>query len=270
MNYQDMLKELSGAIREIAREELLPRFNTQTFDQQTKHDGSVVTEADGAAQESIAKFLRSRWPGIAFLGEEMDTQEQQRLMQSKSVWCLDPLDGTSNFATGIPFFGVSLALIENQQQKLGLIFDPVRDECFTALNGEGCWLNGVAISAFAMRASLNELKQMIAVVDLKRLRGPLLNALATEHPFRSQRNFGSCALEWCWLAAGRFQLYIHGGQKLWDYAAGTLILQEAGGISSSLAGDAVFNASLEPRPVVAGFGGEAYTKWYAWIDQHKQ
>jgi len=270
MKYQDMLKELSGAIGKIAREELLPRFNTQTVDQQTKRDGSVVTEADGAAQESIAKFLYSRWPEIAFLGEEMSAQEQQGLMQSNAVWCLDPLDGTSNFATGIPFFGVSLALIENQQQRLGLIYDPVRDECFTAVKGEGCWLNGVAISTSAMHSGLSELKQMIAVVDLKRLRGPVLTSLVTEHPFRSQRNFGSCALEWCWLAAGRFQLYIHGGQKLWDYAAGTLILHEAGGASSSLAGDEVFAASLEPRPVVAGFNSVAYQKWYSWIDQHKQ
>jgi myo-inositol-1(or 4)-monophosphatase len=269
-NYQTMLAELSRAIREIAKEELLPRFTSQRFDQQTKRDGSVVTEADGAVQAHIASFLQAQWPEIAFLGEEMSAHEQQRMMQNKSVWCLDPLDGTSNFATGIPFFGVSLALIENQQQTLGLIYDPIRDECFTAIKDGGCWLNGVALSTAGMHANMTELKKMIAVVDLKRLRGPVLTSLVTEHPFRSQRNFGSCALEWCWLAAGRFQLYIHGGQKLWDYAAGTLILKEAGGVSTSIAGDEVFASSLEPRPVVAAFNSMAHQLWYAWIEQHNR
>ena len=268
ISFQPMLNELSSIVRSVAHEELMARFNSQSFDQQTKQDGSVVTEADGAAQQQIAASLQEKWPDIAFLGEEMSVEEQQRKVQSNAVWCLDPLDGTSNFASGIPYFGVSLALIEDQHQKLGLIYDPVRDECFTAAKGEGCWLNGKALSSAGMHANLAELKQMIAVVDLKRLRGPVLSSLVAEHPFRSQRNFGSCALEWCWLAAGRFQLYIHGGQKLWDYAAGTLILEEAGGVTTTLSGDQVFTAALEPRPVVAGFNKAAYQEWYAWINMH--
>jgi myo-inositol-1(or 4)-monophosphatase len=200
----------------------------------------------------------------------MSATEQQRMLQNTAVWCLDPLDGTSNYASGIPFFAISLALIESQQQKLGLIYDPMRDECFTAIAGQGCKLNGVLLSTASMHENLTALKQMIAVVDLKRLRGPVLTSLVTEHPFRSQRNFGSCALEWCWLAAGRFQLYIHGGQKLWDYAAGTLILKEAGGVSTTIAGEEVFSASLEPRPVIAGFNNTAYQKWYGWVSEHIQ
>ena len=267
-NYQNLLNELSALVREVAARELMPRFTSQQFDQQTKRDGSVVTEADSAAQNYLASSLRTRWPEIAFLGEEMKADEQQRMLQNNAVWCLDPLDGTSNFASGIPFFGVSLALIENQKQTAGLIYDPVRDECFTAIQSEGCWLNGVALSTTKMHVDLLELKQMIAVVDLKRLRGPVLASLVAEHPFRSQRNFGSCALEWCWLAAGRFQLYIHGGQKLWDYAAGSLLLQEAGGVSTTITGEDVFSANLEPRPVVAAFNPAAHQKWFAWIDVH--
>jgi len=267
---KSMLSELSSLVRTVAQEELMPRFNSQTFDQQTKRDGSVVTEADSVVQQRIASSLQDRWPEIAFLGEEMAAEEQQQMIQSNAVWCLDPLDGTSNFASGIPFFGISLALIEDQQQKLGLIYDPVRDECFTAIKGEACWMNGVVLSNTATHTSLTELKQMIAVVDLKRLQGTVLTSLVTEHPFRSQRNFGSCALEWCWLAAGRFQLYIHGGQKLWDYAAGTLILEEAGGFTTTINGDDVFASSLEPRPVVAAFNTVAYHQWYEWIDKHNK
>ncbi|WP_455207274.1 inositol monophosphatase family protein [Kaarinaea lacus] len=268
MNYQEMLTEISRLVRDVAREELMPRFTSQNFQQQTKRDGSVVTEADAAVQDRLASAFQSQWPDIAFLGEEMASDEQQRMMQNNAVWCLDPLDGTSNFASGIPFFGVSLALIENQKQKLGLIYDPVRDECFTAIKNEGCWLNGVPLSSSATQTDLTELKQMIAVVDLKRLRGSVLISLVTEHPFRSQRNFGSCAIEWCWLAAGRFQLYIHGGQKLWDYAAGTLILDEAGGLSTTTTGAEVFTTMLEPRPVVAAYSKAAYELWYTWLNRH--
>ena len=267
-NYQSLLPKLSSLVREVAGQELMPRFMSQSFDQHTKRDGSVVTEADSAVQERIASSLQAQWPDIAFLGEEMTPDAQQRMMQSNAVWCLDPLDGTSNFASGIPFFAVSLALIENQQQKLGLIYDPLRDECFTAIKGEGCHLNGKLLATAGLHGDLTSLKQMIAVVDLKRLRGAVLTSLVTEHPFRSQRNFGSCALEWCWLAAGRFQLYIHGGQKLWDYAAGSLILQEAGGALSTIRGEEVFAATLEPRPVVAAFNQSAYTQWYGLIDKY--
>ncbi len=268
MHYQTILAELSRIVRDAAQAELMPRFTSQHFAQHAKNDGSVVTEADNAVQQHIASALRRQWPEVAFLGEEMPVAEQQRMLQSDAVWCLDPLDGTSNFASGIPLFGVSLALIEHHQPQLGLIYDPVRDECFTAIRGEGCWLNGAALSTVAIHDQMRPLKQMIAVVDLKRLRGPVLTALVAEHPFRSQRNFGSCALEWCWLAAGRIQLYVHGGQKLWDYAAGALILEEAGGVSSTLKGDAIFTAALEPRPVVAAFNSAAYQQWYEWISKH--
>lgn len=265
-----MLAELSRLVRETAEQELMPRFASQNVNQHTKRDGSIVTEADGAIQQRIASALQAKWPDIAFLGEEMAPEEQQRMIKSNAVWCLDPLDGTSNFASGIPLFAISLALIENGQQKLGLIYDPVRDECFMALKGEGCWLNGEALSTGGIHAHLTTLKKMIAVVDLKRLRDPILTSLVAEHPFRSQRNFGSCALEWCWLAAGRFQLYIHGGQKLWDYAAGTLILQEAGGTSTTIAGEQVFTATLEPRPVVAAFNKSAHTLWLECIDRRNK
>ena len=128
----------------------------------------------------------------------MSSEQQQQLLNSKAVWCLDPLDGTSNFASGIPFFAVSLALIENQQTSLGLIYDPIRKECFSAIKGEGCWLNGARVSS-VNNESTGELRQMIAVVDLKRLLKPpykgLLAAICEKHPYRSQRNFGSCLLQ---------------------------------------------------------------------------
>lgn len=271
--YLQMIKSIESLVREVAEDEIVPRFASGEFGKHTKLDGSVLTEVDKKVQDRIEKKLQELWPGINFLGEEMSTERQQQMIQSNAVWCLDPLDGTSNFASGIPFFGVSLALIENQEVKLGLVYDPVRKESFSAVKGQGCWLNGVKLVNEENPREVLKLKEMIAVVDLKRLLKPetkkLLSAICDIHPYRSQRNFGSCAVEWCWLAAGRFQIYIHGGQKLWDYAAGILILAEAGGVGSTIEGESVFSQKLESRPVVAGCSETVYKTWYDWVSQNK-
>ena len=266
--YNVMLAELASVVKIAAREELLSRFESQQFERHTKLDGSVVTDADGAMQQRIALATQDRWPEIKLLGEEMPLQEQRQLLQHHTVCCVDPLDGTSNFASGIPFFAVSLAIIEHQRPVLGLVYDPLRDECFTAVSGKGCWLNEEVIPASSHSENQVELDKLIAVVDLKRLSGSYAATIAKQHPFRSQRNFGSCALEWCWLAAGRIQLYLHGGQKLWDYAAGGLILEQAGGQGSTLAGEPVFDATLDPRSVVAACHPDIYEQWYTWLESH--
>lgn len=271
--YLEMASKLEALVRQVADDVIVPRFTSQEFAEQVKLDGSVLTEVDKNVQDQIEVKLGSLWSDIAFLGEEMSSEKQQELMQSNAVWCLDPIDGTSNFASGIPFFGVSLALIVNQQSMLGIIYDPMRKECFTAVKGEGCWLNGVSLDDVKKGSTVANLKEMIAVVDLKRLLKPeskkLLQAICDKHPYRSQRNFGSCAVEWCWLAAGRIQIYIHGGQKLWDYAAGILILTEAGGKASTINGDTIYPQLLEPQSVVAGSNQDSYHVWYEWIRENK-
>ena len=204
----------------------------------TKLDGSVVTEADIALQRRLQQELARHWPEYDFLGEEMAGHEQEELMRvctQKGLWCLDALDGTSNFAAGVPYFAVSLALLIHCRPELGLVYDPVRDECFTAQRGQGAWLNGLSLGT---RAALElPLPRCIAAVDFKRLAARSAARLARRRPTVRQRNFGASSLDWCWLADGRFHVYLHGGQKLWDYAAGHLILAEAGGRSQTLAGE---------------------------------
>ena len=125
------LTVLKDIITPAAQDELLPRF--ARVERQHKRDGSVLTEADLAVQTRIAAQLLQQWPETLFLGEEMTTAEQAELLTSgQPVWCLDPLDGTSNFAAGIPYFCVSLALLQQGEVLLGMVYDPVRDECFTA------------------------------------------------------------------------------------------------------------------------------------------
>ena len=124
----DHLQELETLLRTCAREELLPRFRRVSAS--LKSDGSILTEADLAMDARLRAALTARWPETDFLSEEMSAEEQRALLTAgdRPLWCLDPLDGTSNFAGGIPLFAVSLALIRDGAPQLGLIYDPVRDE----------------------------------------------------------------------------------------------------------------------------------------------
>ncbi len=260
------LKFLREQVRVAARAELLPRF--ADVQRRVKHDGSIVTEADHAMQDRMQDMLAQHWPQYDFLGEEMPKEQQEMLTQhtGPGLWCLDPLDGTSNFAAGLPFFCVSLALLVQGRPQIGLVYDPVRDECFMAERGRGAWLNGISMGTVA-KVGL-PLKACIAVVDFKRLTPNLAATLGAQAPFGSQRNFGSSALDWCWLADGRFHVYLHGGQKLWDYAAGSLILAEAGGHALTLEGEEVMAASLCPRSVVATLDADLFRIWAGWIREH--
>lgn len=252
---------LAELVRRAADEELMPRF--ECVGRSFKADGSVLTEADLAMDRRLQQALASQWPEIGFLSEEMGVDEQTALLaEGQPLWCLDPLDGTSNFAAGIPFFGVSLALIEAGQPVVGVIHDPVRDECVYASRGGGCFRNGERLQ---LEPRDTPLSKAIALVDFKRLKPELRRACAERPPWHSQRNFGSCALEWAWLAAGRGDVYLHGGQKLWDFAAGTLLLEEAGGFSATLEGESVFRAAMAPRSVVASPDAELFAAWQGWL-----
>jgi len=254
-------------VKNAAIEILLKDFGCSEFEY--KNDGSVVTPADIAMQDRLTKELKQHWPGYDILGEEMTESEQLAVIESgKGYWCIDPLDGTSNYAAGLPFFAVSIALIINQQQQLGLIFDPVRDEMFTAIKGEGAYLNGASVDPSQMKFTEN--KPVVAEIDLKRLPEKLVVKLVTERIFASQRNIGSSAIDWCWMAAGRFDIYLHGGQKLWDYAAGSLIFSEAGGRSVSLDDAPVFRGQLEVRSVLACYDDKLFKYWYEWIGVGQQ
>lgn len=244
----DELLRLCDVVRRVAKKELLPRFAQVA--RELKADGSLVTEADHAAQNRLEAELALAWPDIPLLGEETPPADQERLLQSSRAgfWCLDPLDGTSNFTAGVPFFAVSLARIGVDGPELGIVYDPLRDECFAAARGQGAWCNDQPLRVPELDIPL---KRTLAVVDMKRLDPALASRLAARPPYGSQRNFGSCALEWCWLADGRVHCYVHGGQKLWDYAAGLVILLEAGGQAETLDGQRIRGDSLLPCSVLA-------------------
>ena len=228
-----------------------------------KADGSVVTATDTAIQERVGTLLAERWPQYGFLGEEMEAEAQwQALTAAEGLWCLDPLDGTSNYAAGVPYYAVSLALLVGGKAELGVVYDPTRGECFTARRGRGAWLNGRALSGPTRSVAL---ERAVAMVDFKRLDRDLTLRLTTQPPYHSQRNFGAVALDWCWLAAGRGDLYLHGGQFLWDYAAAELVFAEAGGRARTLQGEPVASGGLGRRSVAAALDPALFDEWCDWL-----
>jgi len=255
------LKKLEDIVRQVAKEEILPRFNRVGYS--IKDDGSLLTEADLSVDKRISETLAEYYPDIAFLSEEMELEQQDDLLKkSEKLWCLDPLDGTSNFAAGIPLFATSLALFVKGEVRIGITYDPVRDEMFSAVKGQGAWLNGQDLKC---KPSGFDLDKTIAIVDFKRLTPDLTQRLLHNSPYKSQRNLGSCVLEWAWMAANRGHLYLHGGMKLWDLAAGTLILEEAGGYACTLDGETVFRPEMTPRSVVISPDQVLFKQWKEYL-----
>jgi myo-inositol-1(or 4)-monophosphatase len=258
------LSVLKQIIITAARDELLPRF--ADVQRNTKMDGSFVTEADLAVQARITRELQKYYPHTALLGEEMTADEQSELLNnSDSLWCLDPLDGTSNFAVGTPYYAISLALIERGVPILGIVYDPNRDECFVGIRGNGAFLNDAPLSVKPVELPLS---QCTALIDFKRLPARLGMNLVAQRPYASQRSYGSVALDWCWMAASRFHVYLHGASNLWDYSAGQLIFSEAGGYSSTLEGEAIYINALSKRSSVGALDKTTFDQWYAWLCEH--
>lgn len=228
-----------------------------------KDDGSLFTEADLAAQQALERRLKAIVP-CPVLGEEMDDASHRRLWQEgeAGLWCVDPIDGTTNFVSGMPFFAMSVALLKAGRPVLGVVYDPQADECFHAEVGRGAFLDGERLP---LKTAPERLNRCIAGVDFKRIPRALAGRLAAEHPYSSQRNLGASTLDWCYLAAGRLHVYLHGGQKLWDYAAGALILEESGGRVHQLDGSPFWSGDPWSRSVVAAAGAELLDQWGTWL-----
>lgn len=258
-----LLNRLAELVREVAQTAVMPRFlNTAVS---TKSDGTRLTEADLHAQALFAERL-PQIINCPMLGEEMSADEQHAIWQhaATGLWVVDPIDGTNNFINGLPHFALSVAYICHGRAQLGAIFHPMMQEMFTAERGCGAWLNGRPLP---LRHAPKKLNESIAGVEVKYLRsGKLASRMQTLHPFGSQRSMGSSTLDWCYLAAGRYDLYLHGGQKLWDYAAGALIYEEAGGRLATLEGDDFWSGEhVFKRSVIAGLQSDLFERWLAWI-----
>jgi myo-inositol-1(or 4)-monophosphatase len=209
---------------------------------QHKGPADFVTEADFAAQEVVKAAVLHAFPQHSVLGEE-DQLAGDTASKTDYRWIVDPLDGTTNFVHGIPHYAVSLALEHHGQPLVGTIFDPSLDECFTAGLGLGAFLNGRAIRT----SSVTQLCDVIAgsgfPANLKPESPDLL--VFNKALFRCQgvRRTGSASLNMADVAAGRYGALWGFSTKIWDIAAGVLLIQEAGGVVTSPEGEAVNLAS---------------------------
>ena len=259
-----LLPAVCDVVRAVAAAEVMPRFLKVAH--QRKSDGSLFTAADLAAQAALVERLQALLP-LPVVAEEMSREEQagQWLEGEHGLWCIDPIDGTSNFVNGVPYFALSVALMRRGRPVLGVVYDPVAGETFHAAAGGGAFLDGerLPIKGFVPR-----LRNAMGGVDLKRVPRALAAAIVAQPPFGSLRSFGAGTLEWCYVAAGRIDIYLHGGQKLWDYAAGSLILAEAGGRMSSLREPDFWAAPLWQRGVVAALDPGLFEQWNRWVLEH--
>jgi myo-inositol-1(or 4)-monophosphatase len=256
-----LLKAVIAAVKLVTAEEIIPRYLKVAH--QRKSDGSLCTEADMAAQSALSKKLQAIL-NVPVLGEEMSAAEHQELWKAghDGLWCIDPLDGTSNFLRGLPYFAVSVALFREGKSVLGVVYAPVSNEMFSAEYERGAFLNGEKLLS---REAAMPLAHALACVDLKRLKKKLVTQLAAQPPFASQRNFGASALDWCYTAVGRYDVYLHGGQRLWDYAAGALIFMESGGYACSIEADDFAQSDVWQRSVVAARNEKLFEEWKGWI-----
>ena len=256
-----LLKATIAAVKLVAAEEIMPRYLKVAH--KHKSDGSLCTDADIATQTALIRKLQAIC-NVPVLGEEMPEAEQHAIWQSSvdGLWCVDPIDGTSNFVHGLPYFAVSVALLRGGKSVLGVVYNPVADEMFAAESGKGAYLNGEKLFG---RTTIETMSQALANVDLKRLDSKLAATLAAHPPYASQRNFGASTLDWCYTAAGRYDLYLHGGQKLWDYAAGMLILSETGGYACCIESDDFAAGDVWQRSVIAARSETLFDEWKNWI-----
>ena len=198
---------------------------------------NLVTEVDLQIEREFRAMIAGRFPGHVVLGEEFETSGD-REATPPFCWVFDPVDGTTNYAHGLPIFCSSLGLEIDGEIAVGAIYDPTRRELFTAERGQGAWLNGRPLRVSAADALIDSLLVTGFHYGIQQDPEELVS-LFREFIQRSRavRRLGSAALDLCYVAAGRFDGYWESKIQPWDVAAGALIVSEAGGRVSTLGGD---------------------------------
>jgi myo-inositol-1(or 4)-monophosphatase len=193
----------------------------------------VVTEVDYASEKLLLTAIRDRYPDDGILAEESGHHRRRgREPFAGRTWVVDPLDGTVNYANGIPYFCVSMALVTADGPLLGVIFDPSRDDLYAAARGGPATLNGAPVRASA-KEQLSDFVVSLAVIG----RGGLGRERRIARAVRIHRRMGSAALALAYVANGRFDAFVqNGGLSLWDVAAAGLIAERAGVTISDLHG----------------------------------
>jgi myo-inositol-1(or 4)-monophosphatase len=243
---EPMLNVAFNAVRHASKMILKKYDRIDNLNIMSKGHNDLVTEVDKSAERIIVDTLKETYPEHSFMGEEYGLSEGDPNHQ----WIIDPLDGTTNFIHGVPHFCISVAYKRDQKLEHGLIYDPIRQELFTATRGKGAQLNDKRIRV----STCDQLSQAL---------------IGTGFPFKQQdafdqylrtfahlfpktggiRRAGAAALDLAYVAAGRFDGFWELSLKPWDIAAGVLMIQEAGGLVSDMHGS---NDFMESGNIIAG------------------
>ena len=189
----------------------------------------LVTQADLEAERMFREIIANRFPGHAVLGEEGGAGDGGA-SDARCRWVVDPLDGTTNFAHGLALFCVSIALDVDGRAQIGVVYDPVGEELFTAERGGGARLNGEPLRVSERGDLIDALLCTGFPYSIREVRGRQVDVFAAFlGRARAVRRLGSAALDLCYVAAGRFDGFWESHLHPWDFAAGALIVEEAGG-----------------------------------------
>lgn len=218
----------------MAAGEILRRLFGQVKHITQKGDIDLVTEADFQAEKTVIEIIRQYFPQDNILSEETGNHENP----SDRTWLIDPLDGTTNFVHGFPFFAVSIGLEVDGKSVVGVIFNPFMNELFEAAKGLGAFLNNRSIEVSKTRNMKEALLATGFPYDIQEKHEEILNRLK-KIIVKAQgvRRPGAAAIDMCYVAAGKLDGFWEQGLKPWDTAAGIVIVEEAGGKLSTFQGD---------------------------------
>jgi len=215
----------------------------ERIDYKSKRD--VVTNADYASERMVIDAIKDRFPGDAILAEE--SGEHAGVLRDDGshngrTWVIDPLDGTVNYANGIPYYCVSIGLVVDDRPAVGVIFDPARDDLYDAVADGPARLDGEPVHASSKEA-LSDYVVSLAVIG----RGGLARERRIAPSIRIHRRMGSAALALVYVANGRFDAFVqNGGLSPWDVAAAGLIAERSGAVVTSLTGGAWWDPKARP------------------------
>ena len=193
----------------------------------------VVTEIDHKSEDLLVERIKGGFPDHSIIAEEsgfLDGDKEHR-------WFIDPVDGTSNYAKGFPIFCVSIGYAYQGKMCMAAVYDPMRDESYYAERGQGAWLNGERIHVTKTNRLIDSMLVTGFPYDMQQKENNLVNFVNLAHKVQTIRRLGSAVLDQAYVAAGRLDGYWEIGISAWDIAAGTLLIEEAGGIVTTVNGD---------------------------------
>lgn len=226
---------------EVARQaasiggEIVARYFREGVTMRSKATSDLVSDADVESEQAIVDYIHQHFPEHAVLGEESHAGDTT----AEHLWIIDPLDGTSNFAHQIPHFAIAIAYFHRGQAQCGVIYNPIRDDWYTVVRGEGAFHNGRKVHV-ADNARLNE---VLIGVGFYYDRGAMMEATLSairelfQQNIHGIRRFGTASLDLCQVATGSFGAFFEYELAAWDFTAGQLFVEEAGGRVTTCAGD---------------------------------